>query len=104
MIVMIKILNSSSEFDSVIKSGIWFVDFNATWCMPCRMLEPVLEELSSEYNVLSVDIDKFSDLAMKYDIMSVPTVFIFKDGHILDRIVGLNGIDVYLSKIKKDES
>mgnify|MGYP006790740471 CR=1 FL=1 len=58
---MIKILSDINEFENIIKEGIWFVDFNATWCMPCRMLEPVLEELSSEYNVLSVDIDNNFD-------------------------------------------
>lgn len=86
---MIKILNDVNEFDSVIKEGIWFVDFNATWCMPCRMLEPVLDALSSDYNVLKVDIDKFSELAVKYDVMSVPSVFVFKDGVYVNKSIGL---------------
>lgn len=100
VILMIKILNNVSEFDSVINSGIWFVDFNATWCMPCRMLEPVLEELSNDYNVLSVDIDKFSELAMKYDIMSVPSVFVFKDGVYLNKSIGLVDVETLRSLVK----
>lgn len=94
VIWMIKILSDINEFENIIKEGIWFVDFNATWCMPCRMLEPVLDGLSNDYNVLKVDIDKFSELAIKYEIMSVPSVFVFKNGVYVNKSIGLVSEDV----------
>ena len=68
------------------------VDFSATWCGPCQMIGPVLEQLSAEYEgkakILKVDIDASQDLAMKYQIMSVPNMIIFKNGQPVDAVVG----------------
>ena len=76
---MIKILEENN-FNEVIKEGTWLVDFSAVWCGPCRMLEPVLEEISKEANVLKVDIDKFQELTASFGIMSVPTLIVFENG------------------------
>lgn len=76
---MIKILEENN-FNEVIKEGKWLVDFSAVWCGPCRMLEPVLEEISKEVNVLKVDIDKFQELTASFGIMSVPTLIVFENG------------------------
>lgn len=76
---MIKILEDNN-FNEVIKEGKWLVDFSAVWCGPCRMLEPVLEEISKEANVLKVDIDKFQELTASFGIMSVPTLIVFENG------------------------
>lgn len=76
---MIKILEENN-FNEVIKEGKWLVDFSAVWCGPCRMLEPVLEEISKEANVLKVDIDKFQELTASFGIMSVPTLIVFENG------------------------
>ena len=77
---MLKILDNETEFDNIISTGTWLVDFKATWCGPCKMIEPVLEEISSTYNILSVDIDDCPDITEKMGIMSVPTLILFKDG------------------------
>lgn len=68
------------------------VDFSATWCGPCQMMGPVMEKLAGDFEgkakVAKVDIDENSDLAMKYNIMSVPSMLFFKDGQIKDQVVG----------------
>jgi thioredoxin 1 len=82
----------SNEFKNEIKNGITVVDFFATWCGPCKMLAPVLEGLSSEMEgkvkFIKVDIDQSSDLANEFQIASVPTMIIFKDGEKVDQLVG----------------
>lgn len=68
------------------------VDFAATWCGPCQMMGPVLEQLSKEYDgkakILKVDIDESMDLAQKYQVMSVPNMIFFKDGVPVDAVIG----------------
>ncbi|MBR4015860.1 MAG: thioredoxin [Anaerotignum sp.] len=68
------------------------VDFSATWCGPCQMMGPVLEQLSAEYEgkakILKVDVDESADLAMKYQVMSVPNMIFFKGGQKVDAVVG----------------
>lgn len=67
-------------------------DFNATWCGPCKMLKPVLEELAEEREdcrIVSIDTDEAPELAMEYEIFGVPCVVLFKDGAERKRIVGL---------------
>ena len=82
----------SNEFKSEIESGITVVDFFATWCGPCKMLAPVLEGLASEMEgkvkFIKVDIDQSLDLANEFQISSVPTMIIFKDGQKADQLVG----------------
>lgn len=82
---------SSEEFNSVVGSGVVVVDFFATWCGPCKMLAPVFEELSSEMDsveFVKVDIDQSMDLAQQFKIVSVPTMKVFKDGEVVDTLVG----------------
>ena len=68
------------------------VDFWATWCGPCRMVAPIVEEVSDEFdgrlNVCKVDVDEAEEVAMQFGIMSIPTLMIFKDGAEQERIVG----------------
>ena len=84
----------TNEFDKeVLQSGQpVLVDFSATWCGPCQMMGPVMEKLATEFEgkakVAKVDIDECSDLAMKYNIMSVPSMLILKNGEIKDQVVG----------------
>ena len=77
------------------------VDFWAAWCGPCRMLAPVIEELSGEVPddvlVAKVDIDQEPDLAARYGVMSIPTVVSFRDGEEYRRVVGLTPKDALLA-------
>ncbi len=96
---MLSRLGKENDFNSIIKSGTWLVDFSASWCGPCRMLEPVLEEYSKEGNVLQIDVDDCSELARSYGIMSVPTIMCFKDGELIKKDVGyktLNDIKEFM--------
>ncbi len=86
---MLKKLTSNDNYEEVIKKGDWLVDFSASWCGPCRMLEPILEEYSSDVNVLQVDVDEFGDLTMIFGIMSVPTLMAYRDGKLLNKSIGL---------------
>ncbi len=82
----------NAEFADAISSGITVVDFNATWCGPCRMLGPVLEELSEELegkaSFYAVDVDDNPELAQTYGIASIPYVAVFKDGQKVDEQIG----------------
>jgi len=79
------------------------VDFYADWCGPCRMVSPVIESLSTEYagriNFAKVDTDDNQALAARYDIMSIPTVLIFKSGNIVDKIIGAAPAQAYRQRI-----
>ena len=90
---MIKKLDKTEDFYKIIEKGTWLVDFFATWCGPCRMLEPVLNEFSLDNNVLQVDIDQFDEITASFDIMSVPTLIVFKEGKKTNQTVGYRSID-----------
>lgn len=99
---MAKIINSQ-EFDNTIESGVVVVDFFATWCGPCKMLAPVIDELSGELdnvNFVKVDIDQSMDLAQKFRIVSVPTLKVFKNGEEVDTLMGFMPKDVLKSKVE----
>lgn len=75
----------------LVKDGVTVVDFFATWCGPCKMLSPILEELEedrSDFKVVKIDIDKEQELAREYGIMSVPTLILFKDGEEVAKKIG----------------
>ena len=99
---MAKIINSQ-EFDNTIESGVVVVDFFATWCGPCKMLSPVIDELSGELenvNYVKVDIDQSMDLAQKFKIVSVPTLKVFKNGEEVDTLMGFMPKEVLKSKVE----
>ncbi|MBI6547019.1 MAG: thioredoxin [Cyanobacteria bacterium NC_groundwater_1444_Ag_S-0.65um_54_12] len=68
------------------------VDFWATWCGPCKMIAPILEEIAQDHGdklkVVKVDVDQNGDTAQRYGVMSIPTLILFKDGQPLERLVG----------------
>lgn len=85
-----KIINEE-EFNETIKEGVTLVDFFADWCGPCKMLGPVLEDLDASYpdvEFVKVNVDENMDLAGRYNIMSIPNVFLFKDGEVLANMQG----------------
>lgn len=87
-------VNSENFEEVVLKSNIpVLVDFNATWCGPCKMLAPTIEKLSAEYagkvKVVSLDIDEAGDIAGRYSVMSIPTLIVFKNGELFNRSMGL---------------
>ena len=90
----IKNCNENDFENEVLKSSLpVIVDFWAEWCGPCKMLTPILEELSNEMKneikVVKVNLDENQDLAMKYSIRSIPTLLLFKEGNLIDTKVGL---------------
>ncbi len=90
---MVHALTDQSFEEYLQANKVALVDFTATWCGPCQMLKPIVEQLATEYEgkagVAMVDIDQNRAIASKYGIMSVPTVMIFKDGQPVEQIVGL---------------
>ncbi|AGO29415.1 TPA: thioredoxin [Staphylococcus aureus] len=83
---------TDADFDSKVESGVQLVDFWATWCGPCKMIAPVLEELAADYegkaDILKLDVDENPSTAAKYEVMSIPTLIVFKDSQPVDKVVG----------------
>ena len=89
---MVKKINSQEFAEEAMKAPVAVVDFNATWCGPCRMLAPVLEEISEKYagkaSFYSVDVDESPELAAQYRVSSVPCLVLIKNGAFADQSVG----------------
>ncbi len=82
---------NEEKFEDTLKEGIILVDFFATWCGPCKMLAPELENLSKDMKdlkIYKIDIDKYKSIAMRYRIMSVPTLLLYKDGKMVGNNMG----------------
>ncbi len=98
---------SETDFERVVLRSelVTVVDFYADWCGPCRLVGPVIEGLSSSYDgkvrFAKVDVDSNQRLAAKYGIQGIPTVVIFRDGKVADRIVGAAPAQVYRQRIDR---
>ncbi len=83
------------------------VDFWAPWCGPCRMVSPVIEKLAGKYlgkvKVVKVNVDDNQALAMKFNIMSIPTIMLFKDGKAVDKAIGAAPSDFYEKLLTKNQ-
>jgi thioredoxin 1 len=96
----------TSNFESeVLESDLpVLVDFTATWCGPCKMLDPIVKQLASEMSgsmkVVKLDVDENSDLAIQYQVMGVPTLMLFSKGAPAERMTGYQPKDRIYSKLK----
>ena len=102
---MVKQVNSE-EFKKEIKDGVVFVDFFANWCGPCKMLSPVVEQLSEDIKdvkFIKVDVDASSEVAAEYGVMSIPTLIIFKDGKEISKQIGLMPKDALVDFINENK-
>lgn len=99
---------TKNDFSNTISSGTTLVDFWAGWCMPCKMLAPVIGEISKEFaervKTAKVDVDAEGELAMEYGVMSIPTVILFRNGREEKRFVGVQPKEVYLQALEPEKS
>ncbi len=85
---------TDADFESVVEqnAGLTVVDFWATWCAPCRMIAPVLEQLAEEYagkaRVAKLDVDSNVRTASRFQVRSIPTLLFFKNGKVVDQVIG----------------
>jgi thioredoxin 1 len=94
---------NNSNFDATVAEGVTMVDFWAPWCGPCRMIAPVVEELAEDFEgkatIAKVNTDEEQEIAVKFGIRSIPTILFFKDGQVVDQMVGAAGKDVFAEKL-----
>lgn len=95
----------TGDFDEVIGRGVVLVDFWATWCPPCRIQNPILEELAGEMHrvadIVKVDVDDHGALAARYQVRSIPTLILYRDGEPVERFVGVQQKETLRAAIEK---
>jgi thioredoxin 1 len=99
------IVNASDQtFNTETSEGLVLADFWAPWCGPCKMIAPVLEELDQEVQevkVVKLDVDENQETAGKYGVMSIPTLLVFKDGQVVDQVVGFQPKEALVELLNK---
>lgn len=96
------VIHYEKDFNELIKDEA-VVDFYATWCGPCKMFGPIFEETSnnSKITFIKLDVDKSSDIAREYGVMSIPTIILFKDGKEVKRHTGFMSKEDFIEFLKK---
>lgn len=96
---------TDATFSNEIAQGLVLVDFWATWCGPCKMIAPVLEEIDAEIGdtlkIVKLDVDQNQATAAEYQVMSIPTLLLFKDGNVVDKTVGFQPKEALQAFIQK---
>ncbi|MCI0522983.1 MAG: thioredoxin [Bacteroidales bacterium] len=96
---------TEQNFNNKIKKGVVLVDFWADWCMPCKMMAPILNEVAEaaegEAIVYKLNVDEQRQVAASYGIRNIPTIIVFRDGKEVERIVGMKTKEVLIASIKK---
>jgi thioredoxin 1 len=91
--MQIKQITSNQELERAIMTGVALVDFSAPWCGPCRVQEPIMEELSIRFKdkaiIATMDLDRHKPIALKLGIKSIPTLTLFRNGREVQRFIGL---------------
>ena len=101
---MIKITKDNFETAVLKSTRPVIIDLWAEWCMPCKMIEPVLDEIANEYkkkiDVAKINVDEYPELATELSVMNIPALIFFKDGQEITRIIGVNTKEYIEKKIK----
>lgn len=100
---VIKVTSQNFEEEVIKSEKLVLVDFYADWCGPCKMLSPIVDQIAeenSDIKVVKVNVDDSQDLAMKYQVMSIPTLVVIKEGKEINRSVGLRDKSEILNMIK----
>ncbi|WP_203650053.1 thioredoxin [Secundilactobacillus yichangensis] len=96
---------NDQNFNSETDSGLVVIDFNATWCPPCKMMNPIVEkmadDLADKVSFKSLDIDENQQTAMQMQVQGIPTFIVKKDGQIVDRIVGFTPEPAFKSRLSQ---
>ena len=94
---------TKDNFDSVTSSGIVLVDFWATWCGPCRMQAPILEELDEQLGgnvkICKLDVDDEPAIAQRFGVMSIPTLMVFRNGEMISKEVGVHTVEQLMTML-----
>ena len=100
---MIKITNENFEEEILKSDRIVLIDFYADWCAPCKMLSPIIEQVDEENNdikVVKINVDELQDIAIKYEVMSIPTLVVIKNGQEVNRSIGFVSKSQILELVK----
>ncbi len=96
---------TDDNFADETRNGLVLVDFWAPWCMPCRMVGPIVEDLAKEYagkvKVGKLNVDDHQRVAQEFRVMSIPTVILFKDGQAIEMMIGAQPKSAYVTRLSK---
>lgn len=101
---IIKLNNENFKSEVIGADKTVLVDFYADWCGPCKMMSPIIDEIAQEVGesikVCKLNVDEAQDIALEYNVMSIPTLIIFKNGQVMNTLVGLQDKETVLNNIK----